>query len=432
MKAEGVRITAVAPGSPAAAAGLRAGDGILAVNGRRVADALDVAYAAAEEKFSLRLRRGARVRSLAVRRAPGQAWGARLAPPAPRRCGNRCLFCFVDQLPRGLRPSLYQKDEDYRHSFLYGNYITLTHFNHRDLERVRRLGLSPLFVSVHATEEEVRGRLLGRKGLPPLMPWLRRLAAAGVVLHTQAVVCPGINDGAVLERTVSDLSRLYPAVRSLALVPVGLTRHRRGLPRLRPVTPSAARAVLSRLAHWQARFRSRLGSRFVFATDEWYLLAREPLPPAGAYEGYPQIENGVGLTRQFLEQVRAACRRLPERINPPRRVLIPTGELAAATVSAALQPLRRVRGLTLRVLPVPNRLLGRRVTVTGLLCGADLLRALRPRVRGGERVLLARDMIRAGHDVFLDDLPVRAFARQLGVQVRRVRDPRGLIRSILR
>lgn len=432
MDPVGALLAAVRPGSPAARAGLRAGDRVTAVDGVPVADALDAAWAIAQEAFRLSVRRGGRtLRGLMVRRRPGQPWGGTFEPPAVRRCGNRCPFCFVDQMPPGLRPGLYVKDEDYRHSFLYGNYVTLSRFSARDLERVLRQRLSPLYVSVHATMERVRRRLLGRRDLEPILPLLRVLTAGRITVHAQAVICPGWNDGAVLERTVSDLARLHPGVASLALVPVGLSAHRQGLVPLRRSTAAEARALLRRLDAWQARFRRSLGTRLVYATDEWYLRAGRAVPATEAYEGFPQIENGVGLTRRFLDQTAEVLRRLPARVWPSRRVLIPSGELAAPIVRHALAPLARVRGLAVEVVAVPNRLFGRSVTVTGLLAGADVLAALTPRVRADTRVLLPAVMVREGHGRFLDDLAVRGLHRRLGVPVRVVATPGHLVRAVI-
>jgi len=432
MKPEGVMLSAVRPGSAAADAGLAPGDAVLAVDGRPVSDALELAYEIAEETFVLTVRTpGGRVRRRRVHREFGQPWGGEFEPPPLRACGNRCIFCFVDQMPKGLRPSLYLKDEDYRYSFLYGNYVTLTNLRDGDLERIKRLRLSPLYVSVHATDERVRRHLLGRRNTPPILPLLRELAASGITLHAQAVICRGVNDGTVLERTVRDLSRLHPGVQSLALVPVGLTRHRAGLTPLAGHTAATARALLLRLDAWQRDFRPRLGTRFVYATDEWYLRARRIVPSADAYEGFPQIENGVGLVRQFLDGVEKACRNLPDRVQPLRRILVPAGELAAPVVAQALRPLSKIPGVELEVVSVPNQLFGRTVTVSGLLSGQDLLDALRPRTHGGERVLIPADMVRERHDVFLDDMRVRTLARRLGVKAKLIRGPQQLVRAVV-
>jgi putative radical SAM enzyme (TIGR03279 family) len=430
MNPRGVVLTTVRPGSPAARAGLRAGDRVLAVDGLAPEDALDVMVAIAEERFEVGYGRGGRRRLARVSRRMGQDWGARLEPPPLRRCGNRCRFCFVDQMPPGLRPSLYVKDEDYRHSFLYGNYVTMSNVSGRDVERIKRLRLSPLYISVHATDERVRRDLLGRARTLPILPLLKSLTAAGIVLHTQAVVCPGVNDGRVLEKTVSDLGRLRPGVRSLAIVPVGLSGHRAGLPVLRAIDAAQAAGLVKKVRVWQEGFRRTGPMRFVYATDEWYLRAGLPVPAAGAYDGFPQIENGVGIVRQFLDGCRAACRRLPARATPARRVLVPVGILAAGVVERALKPLARMPGVSLEVVPVPNRLFGESVTVTGLLGGADLAAALAGKIRGATRVLIAGDMVRDGEDVFLDDLSLGDLGRSLHARVKQVNSPAELVRAV--
>lgn len=432
MTRRSVALTAVRPHSPAARAGLRSGDRLLAVDGLVPEDAVDVMYAIAEEEFAVEVEREGRVRTAVVTRHMGQDWGAQMEPPAVRHCGNRCVFCFVDQMPPGLRPSLYVKDEDYRHSFLYGNYVTLSNTTRRDLERIKRLKLSPLYISVHATDEQVRQKLLGRTRVIPILPLLRELAAAGIVLHTQAVICPGINDGRVLEKTVRDLSRLHPQVRSLAVVPVGLSRHRAHLASLKAINAAQAIKLLDKVQIWQTRLQKTLGSRFVYATDEWYLRAGAPVPKAAAYEGFPQIENGVGIVRQFQDHCREACRRLPKRVSPARHIVVPAGTLAAGVVAKALRPLARVQGVSLDVVPVVNRLFGETVTVTGLLSGADLAFALKGKIQKTTRVLIAGDMLRDGQEVFLDDMSLRELGRRLKAKVRQVNSPEELIDWVIK
>jgi putative radical SAM enzyme (TIGR03279 family) len=430
MSDRGVMLTAVRAQSPAARAGLRVGDRVLSIGGQPMEDAIDVMYAIAEETFSLEVMRGNRKYTFVVERPHGRDWGAQMEPPPVRHCGNRCVFCFVDQMPKGLRPSLYIKDEDYRHSFLYGNYVTLSNTAQRDLERINRLKLSPLYISVHATEERVRQTLLGRTKVTPILSQLKQLAGAGIVLHTQAVICPGLNDGRVLDKTVRDLSRLYPQVQSLALVPVGLSQHRAGLAPLRPVDKRLAQQMVRKVGAWQERFRRILGSRFVYATDEWYLRAGSKIPVASAYEGFPQIENGVGIVRQFMDGMRAATRALPKRVSPARRIVVPTGTLAESVVRRALRPLARIPGVSLEVVPVPNRLFGASVTVTGLLCGADIAHALADKMQGSTRVLIAGDMVRIGQDVFLDDMSLKDLGKRLHVRVFLVRSPEELVKRV--
>jgi len=428
----GVALAAVLAGTPAAKAGLAPGDQILEVDGQLVEDALDLAYACSEDRFVLTVRtKAGRLRRVRISRPLGRPWGGVAEPPPLKYCGNRCIFCFVEQMPEGLRPSLYVKDEDYRHSFLFGNYVTLTNLQTRDLERIKRLHLSPLYISVHATDPEVRLKLLGRRRAPEVLPMLHELARAGIQLHTQAVICPGWNDGKVLERTVADLAALFPAVRSLALVPVGLTRHRQRLTPLRPVSAREARDLLARVERWQKKFLAEFGTRWVFATDEWYLRSGRSFPKDAAYEDYPQIENGVGIGCRFLDEVKKATPEpLPSAVSP-RAFLVPAGVLAAPVVRRALRPFGAVRGLEVRVIAVPNRLFGPTVTVTGLLAGADILEALQSLAVPGRRVLLPPEPLRHEQGLFLDGLRVRDLARQLRIPVAVMRDPRHLVRTLV-
>src|SRR5262249_33575788 len=266
------------------------GDRILAVNGAPLRDAIDFQFHADEDHLELTVARDGARRTLALDRR-GRELGLELAPPTPGEiatCANKCVFCFIHQLPRGMRRSLYVKDDDFRLSFLHGNYITLTDLDESELSRIESQRLSPLYVSVHATDPALRHELLGRPRVSAeILPRLERLAKAGIRMHAQIVLCPGLNDGAHLERTVRELAPLHPQVATAAVVPVGLTRHRERLPRLRALTPPEASELVTTVSGWQARFRQMLGSRFVFLADEVYLMAGVALPRAAAYEGFP-------------------------------------------------------------------------------------------------------------------------------------------------
>src|SRR6266404_1560808 len=290
----GVVVSRVRQGSAAAAAGVCGGDRLLAVNGTPLRDVIDFHFNAGEEELRLELERaGARTAARLVRRR-GRALGLEFETPRPAEistCANKCVFCFIHQLPRGMRRSLYVKDDDYRLSFLHGNYITLTDLDEAELERIETQRLSPLYVSVHATDPDLRHALLGQPRVRrELLPVMERLAKAGIAMHAQIVLCPGWNDGAHLERTVHELARLHPAVPTTAVVPVGLTRHRERLPDLRPVTADEAVTLVRDIEGWQRAFQTTLGTRFVWAADELYLGAGLPLPPARAYEGFAIAE----------------------------------------------------------------------------------------------------------------------------------------------
>ena len=343
------------------------------------------------------------------------------------------MFCFIHQLPPGLRKSLYVKDDDYRLSFLHGNYITLTDLPDSEVDRIVDLRLSPLYISVHATDPVLRHFLLGSpktiKG--DLMERLRRLADAGIRLHTQIVLCPGLNDGPHLERTVRELSQLHPGVNTVAVVPVGLTRHRDGLYPLRSITSEEARSTLDAIHGWQTGFLERLGTRLVFAADELYLQARQPIPPAAAYEDFSVVEDGVGLVRRFEDDLRrVASRPGRPRWRGQRAVSIVTGELFGPLLGPLLERVR-VPGLRADVVAVPNEFFGRAITVAGLLTGQDVARALSGRSLG-DVVLVPRVALTETRGVFLDDVAPEDLARALGVPIVTVdASARGLIDGLL-
>jgi putative radical SAM enzyme (TIGR03279 family) len=433
-QAEGVVVAAVRRRSDAARAGLRPGDRILSINGRGLRDAIDFQFYGADGDLRLRLERDGRARALAIRRGQSDL-GLELVPPRPRdiaTCANKCVFCFIHQNPRGLRKSLYVKDDDFRLSFLHGNYITLSDLDEAALQRIEQQRLSPLYVSVHATEPGLRHRLLGNpRHSADILPRLARLARAGIQMHAQVVLCPDWNDGPHLERTVSDLAGLHPAIATVAIVPVGLTRHRERLPTLRLLTTPEARMLIDTAAGWQARFLGGLGSRFVFLADEIYLLADRPLPPADAYEGFPVVEDGVGLVRRFEDDVERAVGRVPPLIRR-RAVTLVSGELYGSRLARLLGPLRSA-GLTVQVASVPNEFFGRTIGVAGLLTGQDIQRHLAAFKDLGEEVLVPSVAMRETDGVFLDDLTPADLARDLGLNVRVVEtSARALLRALAR
>jgi len=419
--------------TPAAEAGLRPGDRILAINGHALRDAIDFQFHAADERLRLTVERDGARRALALRRR-GPDVGLELAPPTPRdiaTCANKCVFCFIHQLPRGLRRSLYVKDDDFRLSFLHGNYITLTDLDEAELARIVEQRLSPLYVSVHATDPALRHELLGRPRVAAdILPRLERLAKAGIRIHAQIVLCPGLNDGGHLHRTVHELAPLHPQVATVAVVPVGLTRHRERLPSLRLLRPDEARALVEEVHDWQARFLQTLGSRLVFLADEIYLLAGHPVPPAPAYEGFPVAEDGIGLVRRFEDELAAALRRAAHG-RTRRRVTIVSGEMYGPRLAGLLAPAAETLGIDARVAAVPNELFGRTIGVAGLLAGRDIQRHLATRGDLGDEVLVPAVAVRDVEGVFLDDLTPADLARDLAVPVRVV-EPTGpaLLRAL--
>ena len=419
-------IAAVRPGSIAAELGVEPGDILTAVNGEPVPDLIVYRYQCAVENLEV-----------AIEKAGGERWlleiekdydddlGLEFTAPTfdgLRRCGNKCLFCFVDQMPPGLRAGLYVKDDDYRYSFLHGNFITLTNLKPRDWDYILRWHLSPLYISVHTTNPELRRRMLGHPQGGAINDQLEKLAAAGIQMHTQVVLCPGINDGGELERTVKDLGRLFPAVQSIAVVPVGLTDRRESLFPLRRVTPNEAAAIVDWIAAWQDGFRRRYGRGLVYGADELYLLAGRPLPPAPCYDDFPQTENGIGLARLFLDSFTATLAAVNRRQVAWPRVAIATGTLAAPLLEEVIARVRqKVDGLAVRVVPVTNHFFGPPVTAAGLLTGQDLLEGLGDAAAWVQEkngiILLPDVMLKRDAPVFLDDLTPDDLAVALGVPV---------------
>ena len=396
-------IAAVASGSLAERSGLKPGDELFSVNGHPLRDVIDVRFYSAEEQLTLRVRRDGREFTVEAERRYDESLGLEFAQPAfdgIRCCDNRCEFCFVSQMGPGLRRSLYVKDDDYRYSFLFGNYVTLTNLDEMDWERIGEQHLSPLYVSIHATDPGLRRRLLRNPAAPDVMAQLCRLAELGVEVHTQIVVVPGLNDGPHLERSLADLAGLYPAVRSVSVVPVGLTRYHRGGCRVH--TDAEIRAVFERVTTWQARLRERLGVNFACLSDEWYLRLGEEVPPAEAYDGLELTENGVGLVRQFLSEFR-----IP---NSESRTLV-TGTLFAPVLRQVTAHLAGVE-----VLPVVNRFLGETVTVAGLLTGRDVVAQLRGRDLG-DAVVLPPPMFGGPEGQSLDEMWPQEVGEALGREV---------------
>jgi NifB/MoaA-like Fe-S oxidoreductase len=398
-----VTVAAVRPRSPAAAAGLASGDRIVAVNGHRLRDVIDFHFHAGHERLELAVERHGVATSRRLDRR-GADLGLELAAPRPgdiATCANKCVFCFIHQLPKGMRKSLYVKDDDFRLSFLHGNYITLRH------------------------------ALLGRpRHSAEILPRLERLAKAGIRMHAQIVLCPDLNDGAHLERTVFELAPLYPQVATTAIVPVGLTRHRERLPALRSLTPSEARALVGTTEGWQRRWRAQLGSRFVFLADEIYLLAGLSLPTAAAYEGFPIVEDGIGLVRRFEDGFARAVAR-GKKAGAPSALTVVTGEMFAPRLSALLRG-AGIAPAVVRVTAIPNDFFGSAIGVAGLLTGRDIQRRLATRPDLGRAVLVPAVALRDADGVFLDDLTPADLARDLGVPVRVVAPTPGALLKAIR
>ncbi len=421
-----IRIRSVEPGGLGAYLGLKPGDRLLKINGRRVQDHLDYRFRITEPSPELELEivrmdpsGNGRREVVAVDKDEDTDLGIELEDFAIRRCANDCVFCFVDQNPPGLRESLYFRDGDYRLSFLYGNYITMTNMGRRDLERIVEQRLSPLYVSVHATEPDLRRKLFLYGKDDRLLDKMRYLVDNGIVLHGQAVLCPGLNDGPHLRRTLDDLLPLSPGLRSVAVVPVGLTAHREGLMTIPPVTPELARVFLEEYVSLDRTYRHADGGRFVLLSDEWYLLAGQEVPPASFYEDLAMEENGVGQMRAFLDRFQAEQEQLPEAVDQPTHFTIATGILAAGVFREQVLPrLNAIGNLTVHLQVVGNTLFGDSVTVAGLLAGGDFISQLsdNPPAGGlGRAVWTTSRILNSDGKLTLDDMTLAQIGRRLGV-----------------
>lgn len=408
-----VMIESVTMGSLAHELDIRPGDALLCINDRVTNDLVDVYRALAADDLVLEVLRDDEVLQLACSKMPEEDLGLVVEHPQPMECGNQCLFCFVHQLPKGLRRSLYVKDEDYRFSWLYGSYVTLTNLSEQDLQRIEQERLSPLYISVHATDTRVRDRLLGCKA-PAILPLLQRLAQAQITLHCQIVLCPGINDGDVLKQTLDDLASLFPQVASVAVVPVGLTRHRSGLPLLAPVTKADATACLDLIESYQRQFLDNYAQRQIFAADEFYLLAQREFPSIDAYEDLPQWENGVGMLPLFRVQAEEVLLEA-ETLELTSAVLV-TGQSFKEELAVFAERLSLRTDVNIEVIAVDNQLFGATVTVAGLVTGRDLINQLRA-VVNGRGVLIPDVMVTQDPPVFLDDITIDELQRELKVPV---------------
>lgn len=429
-------IQGVEPNSLAAEMGLQAGDEVLAVNGQAVQDVIDVQFYAAEDEVEIQYRRAGQSSSVAHHRSAGQALGLEFQHPTfdidIRRCNNLCPFCFVLQTAPRMRRTLYIKDDDYRYSFLYGHFVTLTNLSEHDWRRIDEQRLSPLYVSVHSTDLENRRACLANKNAPDVLEQLRWLAERGIETHTQVVVTPGLNDGAFLEKSVRDLAELFPAVQSVSVVPVGLTKHHKYGHRAH--TAAEAQIILESVARWQAELLPKLGVRFAYPTDEWFLLTQTPIPPKKYYDGLALEENGLGQVRGFLDEWRKVKKEIREiKGNAVRktknvkrdapyvsritfhasRVTLVTATLFAPTLAKAVAEFNKLAGTQLTVKAVLNERLGHGITVAGLLMGQDVMAQLNG-LELGEFVVLPRVMFDHPDGISLDDISPMQIAEALG------------------
>lgn len=412
-------ITHVQPGSIAARLGLKPGDLLEKIAGEPVIDQIDYQALTCQERFDMDVIHpdGSRA-TIRVRKEDWEPLGVTLDQSIvsrPRPCHNHCIFCFIDQMPPGMRDTLYVKDDDWRLSLMMGNYITMTNLSEQELDRIIRRKVSPLYVSVHCTDPDMRVKMLRNPKAGQIMDNLRLLKHNGIRFHCQVVLCPGWNDGDVLMQTLRDLESLTPAACSVALVPIGLTKYREGLPYIKPYDRGMARALLDQVRPLQEDYLRRLGTRFVFPSDEFYCLAGAPLPQDEEYEDYPQIENGVGMLRMFETDLRFAAEDDPVEETPPRRLVIACGT-SVAPFLREMADRYAPRGTTVTVRPIINRFFGETVTVSGLITGQDLVSQCAD-VEADE-ILITRSMIRNEGDLFLDDMTVDAVRQALPAPLR--------------
>lgn len=410
MAEEGLLIEGVMPGSIAEELEIEAGDRLLLINGCPVRDIIDYNFLASDDELLFLLKKAdGDLWELEFDR-PDEGIGISFPPPAPASCGNNCIFCFVHQLPLGLRKPLYVKDEDYRLSFLSGNYVTLTNILPEELGRIKEQRLSPLYISVHSTDNAVRQRLLGRQQLAPIMEIISELAGSGIVMHTQVVLCPGLNDGAVLEKTVADLASLYPRVASLAIVPLGLTRHRKGLMSLNPVTAAYAGAFVDEWLPKQAAIQARLQGDFLHLADEFFIKGERNFPAIDSYGDFPQLENGVGMIPLFLEEC-AAVFDSAETLSLPE-VTVVSGFSPQQFIADFVKNLSALTSVRIRLVSVRNRFFGDEVTVTGLVTGVDIIANLAG-IAKGSLVLIPDVMLKEGEGLFLDETSIADISKAL-------------------
>ena len=438
MKHKGHLIAGTEEGSIAREMEIGKGDVLLQVSGEEVEDVFDFHYLTNEEYLVLTVEKpSGEIWELEIEKEYEEDLGIIFAEPLMddyRRCANRCIFCFIDQMPPGMRPTLYFKDDDARLSFLQGNYITLTNMSDHDIDRIIRYRLEPVNISFHTMDPALRVKMLGNRFAGDIFAKVDRLCEAGIEMNGQIVLCRGYNDGEALEYSLRSFERYMPHLKSVSVVPVGLTRYREGLTFLESFTAEDARSVIGTIEKWQAYYMQRYHTHLVHASDEWYLLAGAELPAEETYDGYLQLENGVGMIRLLLEETSRAILAAKDRGEdvPARRVDIATGVLAAPFLEQICRDVQDAwPQVSCRVHTVINRFFGEKITVSGLLTGQDLKEQLCGAV-DADVLLLPGNMLRSGEDVFLDDVTVGELADALGVPVITTgSDGEDLIRCIL-
>ncbi|MDY2595783.1 MAG: DUF512 domain-containing protein [Oliverpabstia sp.] len=427
-------IKRVLPGSIAEELELEPGDELLSVNGQQIEDVFDYHYLINDEYLEILIRKPDQEEwELEIEKDFEEDLGIEFDSSLMdeyRSCRNKCIFCFIDQMPKGMRDTLYFKDDDSRLSFLQGNYVTLTNMSDHDIDRIIRYHLSPINISFQTTNPELRCRMLNNRFAGDIFPKVQRLYEAGIEMNGQIVLCKGINDGEELERSIRDLSKYLPHLRSVSVVPVGLSRYREGLYPLEPFTKEDAQKVLDTVKKWQDQLYPQYGLHFIHCSDEWYILAQQPIPREEEYDGYLQLENGVGMVRLLESEVlEELSNRKPD--DRKRRISIATGKLAAPFIRENISHIQKLYpGIEVNVYSIRNDFFGEMITVSGLVTGQDLKKQLAGRELG-ECLLIPCNMLRAGENVFLDDVTVEELEAALGVPVEVVdEDGASLVRSV--
>jgi putative radical SAM enzyme (TIGR03279 family) len=411
-----VEIIEVLPGSIAEELGIEAGDKVVSINGKPITDELDYRFYITNEEVELVVMQGEEEIIFEIEKEYDDDLGIKLQEMQIRACGNSCIFCFVYQNPKGLRKTIYFKDEDYRFSFMYGHYTTLTNTSQEDLQRIVEQRLSPLYISVHVTDTELRKLILGIKFDDRLFDKIDYLTQNGIELHCQIVLCPELNDGKHLDKTIDDLKAYYPSIKSIAIVPVGLTKHRRNLYNLKPVTVEYALKTIVETDERRNKLKAELGTSFVYLSDEFYIKTNLPIPDDDYYEEFWQQENGVGLTRDFINTFE---KELPTLQNPSRRPLnisLVTGMLGAEVLKTYfMRKLNQIPDMFFKLHPIVNEFYGESIVVSGLLVGRDILKQLKQQ-KVGDYVILPQNCVNED-GIFLDDMTLPELQLRLGKKV---------------
>lgn len=413
-------IEEVALGSIGEELELEKGDLILSINGKQVKDIIDYKYLISDNYILLKIEKpNGELWELEIEKDFDEDLGLVFTNPLidkAKSCKNKCIFCFIDQLPPNMRETLYFKDDDSRLSFLQGNFISLTNMSDEEIDRIIEYRLSPINISVHTTNPELRIEMLKNKNAGKIYPILERFHQAELEINCQIVLVPDVNDGEELDRTLMDLSKLYPSVKSIAVVPIGITKYREHLEKVKNFDSKRAKDILIYFEHIQKKFLSTLGSRFVFPSDEFFALSDSPLPSAEEYEGYPQLENGVGLMKSFQEEVIEELKNVSDEDSVDKKIIIATGTLAFEFMkNIASEVEKKYRDLDLQVIPITNNFFGENITVSGLITGIDLIERLKG--LDVDKIMIPRSMMKSGEDIFLDNLTVVDVEKELEIPI---------------